>query len=132
MDKAGGNIETKGEQFVTRFIFNMVVILSHRRRICAQTTDVVQGVWHRLTWLKLCPTFACMKSTSLTFRLDEDLNRLLSQASRQSGKSRSTFPGEALVRYLRLIQFEALRKKAMPFAKVRGYLWDEDLIRDIS
>ncbi|MEO8328159.1 MAG: ribbon-helix-helix protein, CopG family [Nitrospirota bacterium] len=73
-----------------------------------------------------------MKSTSLTVRLDEDLNRLLSQACRQLGKSRSTLVREALARYLRLIQFEALRKKTMQFAEARGYLLDEDLIRDIS
>ncbi len=73
-----------------------------------------------------------MKSTSITIRLDKDLDRLLREACRQSGKSRSTLAREALTRHLRLVQFEALRKKTMPFAEARGYLSDEDLFRDIS
>lgn len=73
-----------------------------------------------------------MKPVSLTIRLDKDLDRLLNQASRHSGKSRSTLAREALARYLRLVQFEALRKKTMPFAEARGYLSDEDLFHDLS
>jgi len=73
-----------------------------------------------------------MKATSLTIRLDKELERMLDKASRQSGKSRSTLAREALARHLRLVQFEALRKKTMPFAEARGYLSDEDLFRDIS
>lgn len=30
------------------------------------------------------------------------------------------------------MQFEALRKKVMPFAEARGYLTDEDVFSDIS
>lgn len=72
-----------------------------------------------------------MKSTSLTIRLDKDLDRLLTKASRQSGKSRSTLARETLARHLQLVQFEALRKKTMPFAEARGYLSDEDLFSDV-
>ncbi len=73
-----------------------------------------------------------MKSTSLTIRLDEDLDGLLSKVSRESGISRTMLAREALARFLRLFQFEALRKKTMPFAEARGYLSDENLLRDIS
>lgn len=73
-----------------------------------------------------------MKTTSLTIRLDRDLDKLLSRASKQSGKSRSEVAREALRRQLRLVQFEALRKKAMPFAEARGYLTDEDVFSEIS
>ncbi|HBP86278.1 MAG TPA: CopG family transcriptional regulator [Nitrospiraceae bacterium] len=73
-----------------------------------------------------------MQSTSITIRLDKDLDRLLREASRQSGKSRSTIAREAFTRHLRLVQFEALRTKTMPFAEARVYLSDEDLLRDIS
>lgn len=73
-----------------------------------------------------------MKPTSLTIRLNKELERMLDKASRQSGKSRSTLAREALVRHLRLGQFESLRKKTMPFSEARGYLSDEDLFRDIS
>jgi predicted transcriptional regulator len=73
-----------------------------------------------------------MKSASLTIRLDKKLNRLLTQASRNSGKSRSEVAREALQRQLRLVQFEALRKKVMPFAEARGYLTDEDVFDEVS
>lgn len=73
-----------------------------------------------------------MKSTSVTIRLDKELERMLEKASRQSGKSRSTLAREALARYLRLMLFDALRKKTMPFAEARGYFSDEDLFREIS
>jgi predicted transcriptional regulator len=73
-----------------------------------------------------------MKTSSLTIRLDRDLNRLLSKASKQTGKSRSEVAREALRRQLRLEQFESLRRKAMPFAEARGYLTDEDVFSDVS
>jgi len=73
-----------------------------------------------------------MKTSTLTIRLDEDLEKLLTKASRQTGKNRSEIAREALRRQLRVSQFEALRKKMMPFAEARGYLTDEDVFRDIS
>ena len=73
-----------------------------------------------------------MKTSTLTIRLDADLDRLLAKASRQSGKNRSEIAREALRRQLRVSQFEALRKKIMPFAEARGYLTDEDVFRDVS
>ena len=73
-----------------------------------------------------------MKTSSLTIRLDRDLDKLLNRASKQAGKSRSEVAREALRRQLRLVQFEALRKKAMPFAEARGYLTDEDVFSEIS
>ena len=73
-----------------------------------------------------------MKTSSLTIRLDRDLDKLLNRASKQSGKSRSEVAREALRRQLRLVQFESLRKKAMPFAEARGYLTDEDVFSEVS
>jgi predicted transcriptional regulator len=73
-----------------------------------------------------------MKSSSLTIRLDRDLDRLLTRASKHSGKSRSEVAREALRRQLRLEQFESLRKKSMPFAEARGYLTDEEIFSDVS
>lgn len=73
-----------------------------------------------------------MKTSSLTIRLDEDLDRLLAKASRSSGKSRSEIAREALRRQLRIRQFEDLRAKIMPFAEARGYLTDEDVFGDVS
>ncbi|MPZ77809.1 MAG: ribbon-helix-helix protein, CopG family [Deltaproteobacteria bacterium] len=73
-----------------------------------------------------------MKTITLTIRLDEDLNDLLRKASRRSGKNRSEVAREALRRQLRISQFEALRRKIMPFAEARGYLTDEDVFADVS
>lgn len=60
-----------------------------------------------------------MKTSSLAIRLDQDLDKLLNRASKQAGESRSEVAREALRRQLRLVQFESLRKKAMPFAEAR-------------
>jgi predicted transcriptional regulator len=73
-----------------------------------------------------------MKQSSLTIRLDRNLQRELARASRQSGRSRSEIAREALRRQLRLDHFERLRRKVMPFAEARGYLTDEDVFKDIS
>lgn len=73
-----------------------------------------------------------MKTTTITIRLDEDLDKLLTKAASQSGKNRSEVAREALRRQLRISQFESLRKRTMPFAEARGYLTDEDVFSDIS
>ena len=73
-----------------------------------------------------------MKTSTLTIRLDKYLDDLLTKASRRSGKNRSEVAREALRRQLRISQFEALRRKIMPFAEARGYLTDEDVFADVS
>ena len=77
-------------------------------------------------------TLLDLKTSTLTIRLDKDLNELLTKASRRSGKNRSEVAREALRRQLRISQFEALRRKIMPFAEARGYLTDEDVFADVS
>ena len=73
-----------------------------------------------------------MKTSTLTIRLDKDLDDLLTKASRQSGRNRSEIAREALRRQLRVSQFDALRRRTMPFAEARGYLADEDVFTDVS
>ena len=73
-----------------------------------------------------------MKTATLSIRLDGDLDRLLGKASRQAGRSRSEVAREALRRQLRLTQFEAIRRRMMPFAEARGFLTDEDVFEKIS
>jgi len=73
-----------------------------------------------------------MKSSTLTIRLDRDLDRLLARASRRSGKNRSEIAREALRRQLRISQFETLRRRIMPFAEARGFLTDEDVFARVS
>ncbi len=73
-----------------------------------------------------------MKTSTLTIRLDKDLDDLLTKASRRSGRNRSEIAREALRRQLRVSQFEALRQRLMPFAEARGYLTDEDVFAEVS
>jgi predicted transcriptional regulator len=79
-----------------------------------------------------CHTLSDMKTATLSIRLDEDLDRLLGKASKQVGKSRSEVAREALRRQLRLTQFEAIRRRMMPFAEARGFLTDEDVFSQVS
>ena len=73
-----------------------------------------------------------MKSSTLSIRLDPELDALLSQLSEQEGKSKSEVAREALRHQLQLAQFDRLRKRVMPFAESRGYLTDEDVFREVS
>ena len=73
-----------------------------------------------------------MKTGTLTIRLDEDLEKMLAKAAKQSGKNRSEIAREALRRQLGVSRFDALRKKIMPFVEARGYLTDEDVFREVS
>lgn len=85
-----------------------------------------------MTSLQQCLTLFYMKTATLTIRLDKDLDRLLTKASKRSSKNRSEIAREALKRQLRLEQFEELRKRIMPFAEARGLLTDEDIFSRIS
>ena len=79
-----------------------------------------------------CLTLYYMKTSTLTIRLDKDLDDLLTKASRRSGRNRSEIAREALRRQLRISQFDALRQRMMPFAEARGYLTDEDVFDEVS
>ena len=70
--------------------------------------------------------------TSITIRLDDDLERMLDQVSLRAGRTRSEVIRDALRRHLSILMFEQLRKEALPFAEARGYLTDEDVFRDVS
>jgi predicted transcriptional regulator len=73
-----------------------------------------------------------MKSSTLTLRLDADLDALLEKLVEQTGRSRSELAREALRRQLTLVEFEQQRRRVLPFAEARGYLTDEDIFRDVS
>ena len=72
-----------------------------------------------------------MKGT-LTIRLDQDLERLLDRQCKRTRRNRSEIVREALRRQLALLRFEELRRRVLPFAEARGYLTDEDVMRNIS
>lgn len=72
-----------------------------------------------------------MKST-LTIRLDKDLERMLDRLCKRTGESRSDIVRQAVRREVSLRRFEDLRRHAMPFAEARGFLTDEDVFREVS
>lgn len=69
---------------------------------------------------------------TLTIRVDDGLERQLSDLARQSGRNRSDIVRDALRRQLAIESFEQLRKRVAPFAEAAGYLTDEDVFRDVS
>jgi predicted transcriptional regulator len=69
---------------------------------------------------------------AITIRLDPDLEKLLDRLCRQTGRTRSDLVRDALRRQLSLLRFERLRRRVLPFAEARGYLTDEDVVRDVS
>jgi predicted transcriptional regulator len=71
-------------------------------------------------------------SNTITIRLDPDLRKLLNRLARQTGRTRSEIVREALQRQLSIFRFEQLRRQVLPFAEARGYLTDDDIVRDIS
>lgn len=72
-----------------------------------------------------------MKST-VTVRLDDDLNQQLTEAAEALSQSRSDIVRNALRRQLSVLRFEKLREQVMPFAEARGYLTDEDIFDEVS
>jgi predicted transcriptional regulator len=73
-----------------------------------------------------------MKQGAVMVRLDDDLEPLLDEVCRRSGRTRSEVIREALRRHLAQLRFEQLRRRVMPFAEARGYLTDEDVFNKVS
>jgi predicted transcriptional regulator len=71
-------------------------------------------------------------NTAVTIDLDEELDRRLEQAARNTGKSRSEIVRDALRRHLAVMRFEQVRQRVMPFAEAEGYLTDEEVFRVVS
>lgn len=81
--------------------------------------------------LRLTTDDTSMGST-LTIRLDDELDRELARLAEQTGRTKSDVAREALRRQLSIQRFRALRAAAMPDAAAAGYLTDEDIFRDVS
>jgi metal-responsive CopG/Arc/MetJ family transcriptional regulator len=69
---------------------------------------------------------------TITIRLEQDLERELDRACKQTGQSRSDLVRDALRKQLALLRFRRLRGNVMPFAETHGYVTDEDVFRDVS
>jgi len=74
----------------------------------------------------------CMKSRSLTIRLEDDLEQELEAVCAETGRSRGEIVRDALRRQLQLMRFERLRRQALPFGEAAGWLSDEDVFMALS
>jgi len=74
----------------------------------------------------------CMKSRSLTIRLEDDLEQELQTVCAETGRSRGEIVRDALRRQLQLMRFERLRRQALPFGEAAGWLSDEDVFMALS
>ena len=70
--------------------------------------------------------------STITVRLDDELESLLNSLARRTGRPKSELVREALRRQLALTRLDELRRTAAPFAEARGWLTDEDVFRDVS
>ncbi|MEX0779510.1 MAG: type II toxin-antitoxin system VapB family antitoxin [Balneolales bacterium] len=70
--------------------------------------------------------------TTLTIRIDKELERLLEESAKRSGQSKSELVRQALKRQLTIESFEQLRKKLLPYGEAQGWLTDDDVFREVS
>lgn len=70
--------------------------------------------------------------TILSIRIDKDLEKLLEQAAKRTGRSKSEFVREALRRQLTIESFQQLRKELLPYGEAQRWLSDEDVFREVS
>lgn len=71
-------------------------------------------------------------NTTLSIRIDKDLERLLEQAAQRTGRPKSELVREALRRQLSIESFQQLRKTLLPYGEAQGWLTDEDVFREVS
>lgn len=71
-------------------------------------------------------------TSTVTIRLDPELEKELDRAAERSSRSRSDVVRDALRRQLVLTRSEDLRRRIMPFAEAQGYMTDENIFRDMS
>jgi len=71
-------------------------------------------------------------STTLTIRLDNDLDQLLNQLAAAQKRSKSDLVREMLRRETALAELRRSRARLKPYAERAGYLADEDFFRDFS
>ncbi len=70
--------------------------------------------------------------STLTIRLDDNLDAQLAQLASEAKRSKSDLVREMLRRQTALAELERARKLLVPLAEKAGYLTDEDLFRDFS
>lgn len=70
--------------------------------------------------------------STLTVRVPDTLKRQVERFSKQRGQTAGDVVRESLKRYMAVEQFQALRRKTLPFAEAQGFLTDEDVFKALS
>jgi predicted transcriptional regulator len=70
--------------------------------------------------------------STLTIRLDDELDRQLNRLAEQSRRTKSDLVRDMLRREAALEELRQTRALLKPFAERAGYLADEDFFRDFS
>lgn len=70
--------------------------------------------------------------STLTIRLDDELDAQLAELARAAKRSKSDLVREMLRRETALAELERVRSLLVPLAEKAGYLGDEDIFRDFS
>ena len=71
-------------------------------------------------------------STTLTIRIDDNLEHELAAAAAATHRPKGDIVREALRRQLALMRFRAVREELLPLAGQHGYLTDEDVFKAVS
>ncbi|MDI6402803.1 ribbon-helix-helix protein, CopG family [Balneolaceae bacterium ANBcel3] len=71
-------------------------------------------------------------NTTISVRIDSELDKLLSSTAKRTGRAKSDLVREAIKRQLAVEAFQQLRNSILPFAESQGLLTDEDVWREIS
>ena len=79
-----------------------------------------------------CITLSYMKSSTVTIRLDPELQQELDRLCRRLGRSRSDVVRDALRRQIALMRFEQSRRAILPLSEAQSILTDEDVFRVVS
>lgn len=70
--------------------------------------------------------------STLTIRLDDELDATLTRLAAESRRTKSELVREMLRRQAALAELRRSRELLKPFAERAGYLTDEDFFRDFS
>jgi predicted transcriptional regulator len=70
--------------------------------------------------------------SNLTIRIPDELKRQLEELCDRQDRPVSDVVRDSLRRYIAAEKFQALRRKALPFAEAQGFLTDEDVFEAIS
>ena len=70
--------------------------------------------------------------TTLTIRIDDELNDLLTELAKSQHRTKSDLVREMLRRQAALVELRRTQALLRPYAERAGYVTDEDFFRDFS